>query len=763
MEKTFLLCVSIIASSSSTNGFIQNTKVNSSILDTTSLWFDNNPPTILNISNNELTYISPNYFTKLPILKLYMNHNPAYEFPRSHAFITSGQLTKYECSGCNITHIDRETFVGLPELTHLDLSMNRIDYIHSDAFEKNSKLYLLTLDHNRLSSVNEIGHLSGLRSLGYLLMNGNAFEFSNKPLIAPSDVLRVFECNHCKVKDACSKVIEPYPNLMKLHLVNNSLTNLNCLKGKNIYWLDVSHNPKLKIARLDSAKIKSFACNFCSFTEVSAELFKNLPVLETISLSNNNIVKIDEKAFATSPKIAKIKLENNAIEQFRLSAINGLGELTTMCISGNPIAPNYANKLFVDYYRARSLSLGCSLQETSFLSRFPEILSEESKSFVRSKSFRSRGRSVSHIEDLSDQNMEFIEVDYFANAPHVKMLNMSHNRPFHFQKDTAFLQHASLEEIDASCCNITTIYRETFSELPNLLRLDLSHNQISTIAENAFKFTKLQELILDFNKIEYLPSRSVDKANNLVKLSMSGNENFNFEEDQIFLYHSNLQKFICEKCGITVIYRDTFSRMTNLRDLVLAGNSIDEIEPDSFEKNVELAYLNLDNNQLETFNVELLTPLEKLKFFCIDDNESMNTTANENNFALKRIYVERDFRSPYCAGNLKIELILPNPVEVVNDETVVVTEVTETSVRPTRGVFENLKQAVEEDDDYDGDDMEANVQENVPTTKQVHMYMPHPEVKISSIGGGDNGANSIKGTFGVFLGVIMVNFFLVVF
>ncbi|OMJ92183.1 hypothetical protein SteCoe_5177 [Stentor coeruleus] len=163
------------------------------------------------------------------------------------------------------------------------------------------------------------------------------------------------------------------------------------------------------------------------------------------------------------------------------------------------------------------------------------------------------------------------------------------------------------------------------SRLPNILRLELAGNRISSIEffNNEETFINLQYLDLSKNLIRNLTAIKVPK---LLFLSLSQNEIINTDQ---FLGHPNLKKFelrgnkIANISGIKSMPKleelylsennisliDALEELPSLKRLHLRKNNISVIEEDKVPELPELVYLNLRENLLR--DVNKLTSLKK--------------------------------------------------------------------------------------------------------------------------------------------------------
>lgn len=91
---------------------------------------------------------------------------------------------------------------------------------------------------------------------------------------------------------------------------------------------------------------------------------------------------------------------------------------------------------------------------------------------------------------------------------------------------------------------------------------------------------------------------------NLRELDMSNQTSFEFPKDQVLLAHEQLSLYMCNNCGVKSIYKQSFSKLSQLTLIELKNNSLEYVHPDAFEHNPRLDKIDLSGNQLVSFNPE---------------------------------------------------------------------------------------------------------------------------------------------------------------
>lgn len=138
-----------------------------------------------------------------------------------------------------------------------------------------------------------------------------------------------------------------------------------------------------------------------------------------------------------------------------------------------------------------------------------------------------------------------------------------------------FLRSPSLIELICERCGIYKIFTRSLRHLPHLEYLWLSDNQINQIAPYAFRRNqRLQNVDLSFNKLYTVPADMLKGLFRMKVLDLSNNPNLGLKNDAHFLASNVLRVLKCNYCGFTELYEETFSDLTNLKELHLEGNPI---------------------------------------------------------------------------------------------------------------------------------------------------------------------------------------------
>ncbi|XP_077502891.1 toll-like receptor 2 type-2 [Amblyomma americanum] len=334
--------------------------------------------------------------------------------------------------------------------------------------------------------------------------------------------------------------------------------------------LDMSHNrlraiprgltavPTLKILRLPENYIADF---------------KNLPPLENLTdldLSKNLIEKLDGNVLKDFPKLKRVWLANNLIIFLSTSFFKGAKNVT-----------------FVDLHNNMLTNVHTAFQ------------------------------GLRHLTELDLSRNSITDIDKLSTGTTytLRILRASYNSISWLSRIGPF--NILLETIELTHCNISELRRETFSQLPELLRLDLSYNAIQYIPGNCFhKESKLKYFSAAGNKLFSITNTfSVTRRMEVLNLSMNFIEDL---EDSLFNMPA-LKELTLRNNRIKFIRDGTFRSNSYIKHLDLSGNDLNWVGIDSFERLFSLEVLLMTGTSVMSLNGSL-HELPKLRHLFIHDN-----------------------------------------------------------------------------------------------------------------------------------------------
>lgn len=198
-------------------------------------------------------------------------------------------------------------------------------------------------------------------------------------------------------------------------------------------------------------------------------------------------------------------------------------------------------------------------------------------------------------------------------------LNLSHNN-FQLFDDDAFDECCeNIRVLDLSNNEISSLSQRHFERLNNLEVLYLSSNQFTTFNADTFiRLTKLRRLDLRRNPIEL--DGSMSKG---------------------FLVSSHLEELNLDYCNISEIPHGTFTNLSQLLNLTLAGNLFDDnIDTSAFEPLDKLIKLRINNLSKTSIYMlcEKLVGIDIITF----DEYNISCTILSNDGPFEDSYISND-------------------------------------------------------------------------------------------------------------------------
>ncbi|XP_013403991.1 protein artichoke [Lingula anatina] len=386
--------------------------------------------------------------------------------------------------------------------------------------------------------------------------------------------------------------------------------------------------------------------------------FEGLPNLEYINLENNGLYQLDPNAFGSGlNKLKVLKLGHNLLKEIPEGFFRRSTQVTELDLSYNTFTTvphtcmQYLTQLKilnVSYNDIYDPVLSSSFQHTTKL----QYLDYSGNDIVRlaGNAFQAMlwWDAIPKYLNLSNCNIKYIDSEAFEKLYHLSQVTLSGNPgiPIGTLKDAMKrLEVASLRRLEMANMNITeTAHIFSNLELSSLESLDLSHNQITTIGQRTFYFlsrltdldlshnmigaigdmsglTLIQRLHLSHNQISFLDESEIETINTLKELHLSHNKftdisNAPLQElwDLILLDLSNnfLQEFEVSASlehlehlnvaqnGLTTL--GTIPRLLQLKYLDVSGNRLSFLSSELFSRSNQIESVNFSHNAITEIN-----------------------------------------------------------------------------------------------------------------------------------------------------------------
>lgn len=231
--------------------------------------------------------------------------------------------------------------------------------------------------------------------------------------------------------------------------------------------------------------------------------------------------------------------------------------------------------------------------------------------------------------DLSNNLLIRIHPDTFENNTNLQQLSLSGNvlrLPESTTKPNYLLKSSILTDLDLSKCELRQITKETFTELPQLVSLNLESNYLHFLSPEMFdKLESLEEINLANNLITDVNPELFIDIEDLTKVNLSNNSISKFDDVDI----------------------------ESLRELDLSYNMFKTLESTALEGTPDVTNVNFSHNSIEKIDEDTFTDLNKLRYLDLSYNNikgPLLKTLFETNEALETLLLAHNANLTYFDG-----------------------------------------------------------------------------------------------------------------
>nr|XP_028573326.1 slit homolog 3 protein isoform X2 [Podarcis muralis] len=517
----------------------------------------------------------------------------------------------------SIKNIPPGAFSQYKKLKRIDISKNQISDIASDAFQGLKSLTSLVLYGNKITEIPK-GLFDGLVSLQLLLLNANKINCLRVNTFQDLHNLNLLSLYDNKLQTISKGLFVPLQTIQTLHLAQNPFVCDCHLKWLADYLQDnpietsgarCSSPRRLANKRISQIKSKKFRCSGsedyrskfsgecfmdlvcpekcrCEGTIVDCSnqkltrlpshlpeyttdlrlhdndisvleatgIFKKLPSLRKINLSNNKIKEIREGTFDGAAGVQELMLTGNQLESVHGRMFRGLTGLKTLMLRSNIISC-VNNDTFTGLSSVRLLSLYDNRITTITPGAFNTLVSLSTINLLSNpfncnchlawlgKWLRKR-RIVSGnprcqkpfflkeipIQDVATQDFTCdgnteSSCHFSPRCPEqctcVDSVVRCSNKGLHFLPKGV---PKDVTELYLEGNHLPAVPKE-LSLFRHLTLIDLSNNSISMLANYTFSnMTQLSTLILSYNKLKCIPVHAFNGLKSLRVLTLHGND-----------------------------------------------------------------------------------------------------------------------------------------------------------------------------------------------------------------------------------------------
>lgn len=404
---------------------------------------------ILDLSENRLSSLPPELFNEARNIQQLLLQNNSINVLAPGLLIELAQLQRLDLSHNELTAewINAGTFRRLTRLRHLDVSFNRLDRLESGLFTDTRHLETLRLQENRIDHLGRV--LFGLNELKSLALSSNHLHTIGAQSLGGLTALQVLSLDYNRISRIDPNALVNCTQLLELHLNGNKLGAApEALRiVPQLQFLDLGENLIVDLANAS---------------------FSNMTELYGLRLTENRIQLINGGVFGHMRSLQILNLSGNRIKRIAGNSFENNTHLQAIRLDGNLL--HDISGLFVDLPNLVWLNISANQMVAFDYVHIPHGLKELD---IHANRIAELGN---HFEIESQLSLS--------------ILDASGNR---LTEITGSALPNSIEVVNLRDNLIGKVQSYTFFKKPNIARVDLFGNQITTLDPNALRISTVQE------------------------------------------------------------------------------------------------------------------------------------------------------------------------------------------------------------------------------------------------------------------------------
>ena len=304
----------------------------------------------LNLSYNHIDQIPSGLFSSSKELReIFLQSNELYELPKG-VFHQLAQLLVLDLSKNHLTshHINNETFVGLIRLVILNLSHNSLTRLDSKTFKELYFLQELNLRNNSIGYIDE-NTFTPLYNLHELNLAENRLHTLNEKLFNGLQVLSKLTLNNNLISIVELNVFKNCSDLKELDLSSNQLQDVpEAIKDLSVLrTLDLGENQIVQFrvgAFKNLIQLTGLRLIDNQLENITKGMFEDLPHLSVLNMAKNRIQFVERGSFDANKEIEAIRLDGNFVSDIN-GIFSGLSTLLWLNLAENHL--NWFDYAFV--------------------------------------------------------------------------------------------------------------------------------------------------------------------------------------------------------------------------------------------------------------------------------------------------------------------------------------------------------------------------------------------------------------------------------
>ncbi|CAH1254071.1 IGFALS [Branchiostoma lanceolatum] len=295
----------------------------------------------VHLSMNSITDIPAGVFSSRPNLQIVDLQKNKITSIQPGAFSNLPNSDVFELSDNNIGNIKDGVFQGPQGATELMLGNNNISSIEPTALMALKKLTLLSLDNNIISTIT--GVLHNLENLDVLSAVNNKLTKISDTDFDGCAKLRIVDLSGKQITAISQHAFQNLPDLQKIVLNKNNIYRMDALLPPGLKTLHIQQNFFAEIPHLPSGIIE-LDTSYNPIESLREGQFSNLTNIQELYLSGikcfseTGLIKPGVFAGLGRVKLGTLSLTNNRLRHVPTEAIEHIGNITDLNLSGNNIS-----------------------------------------------------------------------------------------------------------------------------------------------------------------------------------------------------------------------------------------------------------------------------------------------------------------------------------------------------------------------------------------------------------------------------------------
>ncbi|XP_022119600.2 protein artichoke [Pieris rapae] len=370
---------------------------------------------ILDVSNNNISEVESFSFKDLnELISFDISNNPLSQALENNTFMGLISLPALDISCTSLTVIKNNSFNEMASLHTLNISHSTLNEVSFNSFINTGNINVLDLSHNLLSefSINR----TTLINLRVLYLDHNLIEIVAHDFVANLSMLHEINLAHNKIVFLYDETFCDLKRLVSFDISYNTNIRFNSTlldKIPTVQKLNMSgigkaltfnENTQLTITDLDLSKcninnvttlrlrslqdLNSLSLNNNEVQKLEVGAFTNLTRLRFLDLSHNNLFFVQPGVFKDNYNLNVLKISHNNLNTISYGIFSGLSYLAELDLSYNKLVELKSER----FYGVQKLN--------TLIADFNKISSIEVEEFPLYLSVLSIGGNLIHCDNL---------------------------------------------------------------------------------------------------------------------------------------------------------------------------------------------------------------------------------------------------------------------------------------------------------------------------------------------------------------------------